>query len=291
MPPSTRHNIIVFGETGAGKSSIINMLQVDGSNKAIVSSSASGCTLSSTAYEGAIGDQLFTFWDTAGLNEGDLGRVPDMNAVVSLYHLLHKLKGGVSLLVFCMKAPRVTEAGRKNWDLFCNLLCHRRVPVVLAITYLDQEDTDSWWSENESHFLKNGITPSKIVYRHYQVTREDSEQVANKSDVGVACITATKGKVRKNGGYALEEEYEESCWKIRKLVFESHLPEPWKAEPVKWFQEVVREVRSGHWLCPDVRHVTDYLPGQGVYKLMERWGMKSEEEAMEVAKAIEQGVE
>jgi hypothetical protein len=287
MAPTTRYNIVLFGETGAGKSSIINMLC--GSVKATVSSGATGCTLSSTGYEGSIGNQPFMFWDTAGLNEGDVGRVPDMKAVVSLYGLLHKLEGGVSLMVFCMKAPRVTEAGRKNWDLFCNLLCQCQVPVVLAITYLDQEDMGSWWSENESHFVENGIAPSKIVYRQYPCTLEGSE--AAKTNAGAACITATKGKLRKSGQYALEEEYEESCWKLKKLVFESHLPEPWKAEPVKWFQGIVREVRSGHWLCPDVRHVTDYLPGQGVYKLMERWGMKSEEEAMNLAKAIEEGVE
>jgi hypothetical protein len=187
-----------------------------------------------------------------------------------------------------MKVPRVTEAGRKNWDLFRNLLCHRQVSVILVVTYLDQEDMDSWWSANRSHFLENDIKPSEVVYRQYQDARDFSE-VTTPSNVGVACITATKGKL-KSGRHALEDGYEESCWGLKKVVFESHLPEPWKAEPVKWFQEVVREVRSGHWLCPDVRHVTDYLPGQGVYKLMERGGMRSEEEAMNLAKAIEEGV-
>ena len=98
---------------------------------------------------------------------------------------------------------------------------------------------EAWWYENKSHFTKDDMKPSGVVYRQYPRTLEGSEMA--KSNVGAAaCITATKGKLRKTSQYALEEEYEESHRKVRKLVFESHLPKPWKAEPVKWFQEVVR---------------------------------------------------
>jgi tRNA U34 5-carboxymethylaminomethyl modifying GTPase MnmE/TrmE len=91
MAPVNRHDVVLFGEMGAGKSSVVNMLC--GQDKAAVSSSASGCTLSSTGYEGAMADQPFTFWDTAGLNEGDIGKVPNMKAVVGLYRLLRQLEG------------------------------------------------------------------------------------------------------------------------------------------------------------------------------------------------------
>ena len=60
-------NIIIFGQTGAGKSSIINMLA--GSGVAEVSDSASGCTSSNKRYSIPREDNNYTFWDTPGLNE------------------------------------------------------------------------------------------------------------------------------------------------------------------------------------------------------------------------------
>ncbi|TEB33773.1 hypothetical protein FA13DRAFT_111745 [Coprinellus micaceus] len=282
-PPKIRHNVVLFGETGVGKSSVINMLL--GTEEATVSPNALGCTLSSTGYEGAIGEQNYTFWDTIGLNEGDQGKVPNMTAVTALYHLLKSLsnKGGVSLLVFCMRSPRITDAGHKNWLLFRDIICQGRVPTVLAVTHLDsQEAMDGWWSENEQAFVgQYGICPSKEVQRVFS----GGEDIH--SDDGVACITATKGKF-KRGHYVNEEEYEESCVKIRRLVFEFHSPYPWKVNPVAWFNRVVEEV-DRKFLCFQWKGQQVRLEaGQAIEDLMSRWKI-TEAQAKEVAGKLEGG--
>lgn len=282
-PPQMRHNIILFGETGVGKSSMVNMLR--GAEGAEISSSALGCTLSSRGYAGRIEDHDYMFWDTVGLNEGEQGNMPDIKAVTALYHLLRNLSvdGGVSLLVFCMRAPRISDAGHKNWILFKDIVCQQRVPAVIAITYLEQEDMDTWWSENELAFSKRyGINPSEDVHRSFA----GGEGVH--SDVGVACITSTRGKCKK-GKYIYEEEYRESCTKIRKLVYESHLAVPWKVDAVPWFKKVITEIDAGWWCWRKKKKQATYESGKGVYDIMSRWGIE-EDEALEIARMLEDGV-
>ncbi|TEB17257.1 hypothetical protein FA13DRAFT_1822514 [Coprinellus micaceus] len=255
-----------------------------GIDEAPISSKATGCTLSSTPYEGTICDQRYTYWDTAGLNETDVGKVPDLGAVGELYRLLQKLEGGVSLLVFCMRKPKSTwSAAQKNWQLFKHIICQNKVPVVIAVTHLEQEpDMDEWWQENYRVFVNHDVIPSPGRHREYEVTdptmEEDDGQVEHHEGVpqpdGAACITATKGKM-KRGKYSLQEEYDQSCWKVKKLVYESHLATPWKVTPVEWFKKIVRWERIPCWYWPWGKWigVVDRVAGQGVYSLMERWGL------------------
>ena len=67
---STYPNIIIFGETGVGKSSLVNMLVSEGAPRANVSSQALGCTFASLPYLIKLSEQEYRIWDTAGLNEG-----------------------------------------------------------------------------------------------------------------------------------------------------------------------------------------------------------------------------
>ncbi|KAJ3521893.1 hypothetical protein NMY22_g12121 [Coprinellus aureogranulatus] len=163
--PPKRHKIVFFGETGVGKSSIINMLL--GSDQAEVSSDAEGCTAKCTSYRVRINEEEYELWDTIGLNEGEQGNIPDIKAASSLYHQLRKLSdtGGVNLLVFCMRGPRVTTAGHRNWLLFHDVICDGKVPAVIVVTHLELEDMDTWWSRNELVFARYNIVPSTEVYR------------------------------------------------------------------------------------------------------------------------------
>jgi hypothetical protein len=288
MPPRRPHNIILFGETGVGKSSIINMLRgEEGPAKgAKASGNALGYTSKSQWYAGSICDQDYTFWDTIGLNEGEQGNMPDVKAVTSLYHLLRGLsdKGGVSLLVFCMRAPRITDAGHKNWVFFREIVCQQKVPTVIAVTYLEQEDMDMWWAKNELAFIKRySIIPSEDVHREFS----GGEGVH--SDPGVACITSSRGKY-KNGGYVYEDEYQESCTKIRRLVYEAHLHAPWKVDAVPWFKAVIEEIDARGCCGSRKEQKVRLESGMGIHHIMLRWGI-NEEEAKKIAQTLEEGVQ
>ena len=108
-------NVIIFGEAGAGKSSLINLIRDD--NAATTASSAEGCTFESKSYDVTIGNTKIRLWDTAGLNEGDYGKVDLKRAIAGLYNLATNLQNGVSLLVYCIRG-RITRATVANYMMF-----------------------------------------------------------------------------------------------------------------------------------------------------------------------------
>ncbi|TFK19614.1 hypothetical protein FA15DRAFT_648111 [Coprinopsis marcescibilis] len=262
-------NIILFGECGVGKSSIINLIA--GHHQAGVSSSAKGCTLHATPYNVSVCGHSLTLWDTAGLNEGEKGTVTDIRAISNLYSLLKNLEGGVSLLVFCMRASRINGAAEKNWKFFREIVCQKRVPTVIIVTHLELEkgSMDDWWTRNERAFRTYEINPS-----------------TDNHPTGVACVTATKGKLKGNG-YQFEEEYNLSQQKARDLITRAYLRVPWKVAPVEWFKTIVdRTTETDCW--GNVTHVREErrrLPGRGVHELVSRCKI-SEAEATTLANAL-----
>jgi predicted GTPase len=206
-------NVIVFGETGSGKSSIVNMLA--GSVVAPISSGAKGCTFKSDSYLVDIGDSDYNIFDTVGLGEAEKGRVSAKDAVINLYKLINKLDDGVSLLVYCVRGPRVKHDTVKNYQVFYEIFCERQVPIVIAVTGLENEDPmEGWWTENEADFAKCGMRFG-----------------------GHACITATRGKHNR-----FSEEYEESVVSVKELIQRSCRSSPWKKEQKAWFVSAFKNV-------------------------------------------------
>ncbi|KAF9445208.1 hypothetical protein P691DRAFT_676110, partial [Macrolepiota fuliginosa MF-IS2] len=206
-----RPNVIIFGASGSGKSSIVNMLS--GTDRAEVSSGGEGCTFESRPYEVNILGRYMTLWDTAGLDEGDGGSVSNIDAVVQLYSLIRRLSDGVSLLMFVVRAPRIRSSVPRNWMLFRDIICQGKVPIVLVITGLElEENRNQWWCTNLEKFRQDGIYPH-----------------------GHACITATRGKAR-GGRFIFDEEYEESASDLRKLMVSTVRVTPWHVPAAEWFK-------------------------------------------------------
>lgn len=209
IPPNAPPNVIVFGQAGAGKSSIVNMIA--GKIVAAVSEDAVGCTLKSTRHEIQIpGGPAVALWDTAGLDEGANGSVDTKQAIENLYTLTRDMKDGVNLLVYCV-TKKITNSTITNYNMF-NALCEGKVPVALVVTNLELvENREAWWTKNMSSYKEAGI----ISVNH-------------------ACIVATKGR-KIDGRYMYEDDYQQSTTVVRKMIRDACLPIPWIREGKSWF--------------------------------------------------------
>lgn len=240
------NNVIVFGQIGAGKSSLINM--VLGEDLADTSSAAKSCTFDSTPYEVEIGGKMLTLWDTSGLNEADKS---GQRAITNLYKLIEQLDQGVSLLVFCVRAPRITDSTVKNYQMFHSAFCQGKVPIALVVTGLEDESSmDAWWQNNKGEFQSRGMSFN-----------------------GQACITATKGKC-KDGKHVFQEEFEESQEKVRKLFLDTCTVYPWKMEKVSWFVAAAKRVLQ---LLAGFFNLSVAGWGNTLYQVLRKHGVSEED--------------
>ena len=167
---------MIFGDSGVGKSSLINMLA--GRKAAETSSGVLGCTFESRQYTITINGEKINVWDTAGLDEGTRGRVPPQVAERSLTKLLRELRGanGIHLLVYCIRGPSVRKSLARNYTIFYSAICRKKVPIVAVVTGLEHEPAamDDWWTQGEKELAKYKMR----FNAHACVTTIDMEKAA-----------------------------------------------------------------------------------------------------------------
>ncbi|KAH7925921.1 hypothetical protein BV22DRAFT_1104644 [Leucogyrophana mollusca] len=246
-------NILIFGQTGAGKSSLVNLIaQAD---VADTSSDGSSCTLKSTSYSVTFDSCAFCIFDTVGLNEPHLSGTEYISAAERACNLVNELKnaGGIHLLVFCMGEPRITQTVQQNYRLFYEFLCREEVSVALVITHMENEDPmDSWWDRNTKKFKEFGITP-----------------------VGHACVATARGLNER-----FVEQYEESKEKVRDLLKEHGTGKPFSMKRRSWIMRVLRFLAELVGISPSYhtrREVVD--------NLVRRCGISKEEAEVLATKA------
>ncbi|KAG1731270.1 P-loop containing nucleoside triphosphate hydrolase protein [Suillus lakei] len=159
-PRPRERNVVIFGETGAGKSSLINTITRH--PLAGTSNDAHGCTSTSERYPVEISGQKFVLIDTPGLNEGSAGTVPAAKAQKRLKSLLRELMDSrsdeIGLLVYCVRSATHPRTLVKAYNKFYSEICHNKVPIVLVVTGLENEqDRESWWNTNGEDCGSRGV--------------------------------------------------------------------------------------------------------------------------------------
>jgi len=219
-------NIIIFGRTGAGKSSVVNLMA--GEERAKTSNGMQRCTECWTKHSITLQDGRYSYnmFDTIGLEDhqgidGYLGAIEDARNLIAAL----RNEGGLHLLLFCVRAGRLTSTTENNYRLFYEYLCEKKVPVVLVITGLEEEQNiDAWWDRAKPNFDKHGI----IVDGH-------------------ACITAVSGSDQRH-----QQFYDKSHRLVCNLVTRHCMVDEYKGgdgtkKGEGWFSKLMRKLKQCFW--------------------------------------------
>jgi tRNA U34 5-carboxymethylaminomethyl modifying GTPase MnmE/TrmE len=222
---SSTKNIVLFGQSGVGKSSVVNLMA--GEEKAKTSPGTERCTMHWEEHTIDFDGCAYKVFDTVGLEEPQLGTKEYLETIVNAYDLIKTLKqaGGIDLLLFCVRAGRFTSTIQNNYRLFYEWFCEKKVPIVLVLTGLEREENmEDWWARYKGTFEKRGI----VVGGH-------------------ACITAANGLDGRQQGL-----YELSRHSVRTLVRDhtrdrnegNTLMEGNESEDSRWFRVFRRKLKS-----------------------------------------------
>lgn len=161
--PESPLNVLIIGETGVGKSSVVNLIA--GEVRAEVSPDCDVCTTKTTRYDITIGSMSLHVWEIVGFNQP---RDPTDNEIpvpdVDLGSILADDKAtAVDVVLFCMRAERVREITKKFFN-FVKDMFGDQVPIVLVINHWAKRDMEDWWRQNEEPLrTKRGIEGDEHV--------------------------------------------------------------------------------------------------------------------------------
>jgi GTPase SAR1 family protein len=159
---SRSFNVLVFGETGVGKSSVINLIM--GQDVAQTSPDAPTCTLEHTFYETSLENQRFKLWEVSSTAPTNFFR--RFFAKWRMKKAYKKLCSdeGVFLLLYCMRNSRAQGTMVSHYKFFTSIVSSTdRVPVAAVVTCLEDYpmDMDDWWKKNERNLEREGMKFSK----------------------------------------------------------------------------------------------------------------------------------
>ncbi|KAG6334345.1 hypothetical protein ID866_4746 [Astraeus odoratus] len=151
-------NIILCGDVGVGKSSIIN--SIAGREVARTSNDAPGSTPRTMCYTLTFDPSTrIRLWETPGLGEGEGGTIGHEQASKVLKDLLEILhvSDRVDLLLLCMPGGRTIKRRHENYKAICENV-RGKLPVALVITNLEREnDMHQWWMRNGKKLEQQGL--------------------------------------------------------------------------------------------------------------------------------------
>ncbi|KAG1837926.1 hypothetical protein DFJ58DRAFT_734117 [Suillus subalutaceus] len=197
-------NVVLFGERGVGKSSIINLLA--GRRVAKISSDTEVCTLHYEAYDVTIENVPYRIYDTAAADNSRVDPIGFLNAISNADKLMKELrkKGGVALLLYCIKAGMMPTMFVTNYRLFYEFLFEKKIPVAVVVTNLEREDCmDDWYTRNKGWFSSHAV---KCIGHACITAADDLDPTYRKkydmSRAEVGCLIRRHAHGVENGGDA-----------------------------------------------------------------------------------------
>jgi uncharacterized membrane protein YdjX (TVP38/TMEM64 family)/GTP-binding protein EngB required for normal cell division len=152
-------NIVIFGTTGSGKSSIVNILLE--SEEAPASNDAMGCTAKPENYDFSIDEGKYRIWDTPGLNEGSEGLVPAKVALKNLKSFVKEVmrdNNRPPLFILCIEGSMDVKAQLRHYDSLKSTI--GAAPFSIVVTGMDRYSSSpwsKWWGEHRKVLQSFGV--------------------------------------------------------------------------------------------------------------------------------------
>lgn len=150
--------ILVFGSSGCGKTSML--IELTGEKRPVGDGIVGVTTFKTSPFKPVErNDTTYVFFDTAGLNENDTGKVPGKEALKGIVKLLRDSKDGYNLLIHVIRVlPRNTDLWKKNHEFFVHAIAGNKIPVLLVFTGCEAFDPMSLWrTQNLKDLKKLGL--------------------------------------------------------------------------------------------------------------------------------------
>ncbi|KAF6749763.1 hypothetical protein DFP72DRAFT_912652 [Ephemerocybe angulata] len=208
---ATSRTIVFFGETGIGKSAIIDML-FESEGKGPAPGRSDGSTLVNVEHILHLNDHSLSLklWDTPGLSKSHCRGDDASPGELNLLKLLGDLTGSTDLLVYCVNGRRFRPIVRQMYDLVYSWACQEQVPILLVVNGLENEEImEDWWEHDRGDFARH-----KMEF-----------------GAGHVCITSTRGRDKGSGTVegererVFDREFEGSIIILRKAIVRAVLQE------------------------------------------------------------------
>ncbi|KAH0827563.1 P-loop containing nucleoside triphosphate hydrolase protein [Lanmaoa asiatica] len=168
------YKVALFGVTGCGKSSIINLLA--DSPVADVSTGVDACTRRARWYPISLGEKKFRLWDTMGFNQAEIKDINPLSPYEQAHALLRNLQDGVDLILLCARKDGINASLRNLYWLLDSFFFGGRAQIALVLTHFDTPH-DQWWDRNRNIIAQRcGIPVQFLPYACITTVQNGSPQ-------------------------------------------------------------------------------------------------------------------
>ncbi|KAF7969663.1 hypothetical protein HWV62_26711 [Athelia sp. TMB] len=155
---AVQRNVIICGQTGAGKSSLVNLIA--GKPIAKTSDGLEGCTPGYVRYDvklkarSGVPALSITLWDTAGFDEGARGTVGNDRAISDLAKLKDLLGNAANLVIYCVPLGVITANVADHYKIIRKTFGDSVLLAIVVTKMENERDADAWWVRNEGQYKK-----------------------------------------------------------------------------------------------------------------------------------------
>ncbi|KAI9325736.1 hypothetical protein BDR26DRAFT_1013833 [Obelidium mucronatum] len=261
--PSQPTTALVFGNTGTGKSRVINLcrygdeINSDLANKFPAEFAAymvgPGSEAEDTANESdgvqgaAVSQQAFSrrllnaiLLDSPGFQEGGgEATYTPKDAVIAVFNTIRQAEKGLNVLVYPIVAHRNQIINKPPVTLFYEIMCEKKVPLIIVVTMMDSKMNDATPEELQQPKLLNKWLTEPAVKGHTRTNKESIKFSLFGDDIPEnVYVIPFCGKPGPSQVY--EQQYAETIRQFQSAIREYSLTAPYQYDTPSTLKKVLK---------------------------------------------------